>query len=68
MFNRSGEGYAGPVSQNLITHQTASSLRSHDESGKVFKIKITFIYIQKKIYSIIEVILYKLIAVVSRRG
>jgi hypothetical protein len=46
MFNRSGELYAGPVSQNLITHQTASNLRSRDERGKVFKIKITFIYIR----------------------
>lgn len=32
MFNRSGEGYAGPVPQNLITHQTAASiLRSRDD-------------------------------------
>jgi hypothetical protein len=31
MFNRSGEGYAALVLQNLITHQTALSLRFHDD-------------------------------------
>jgi hypothetical protein len=43
MFNRSGEGYASPISQNLITRQTASSTR-----GKFSWRQCSWMFVEKK--------------------